>query len=580
MTRMHAVKVRDKSEIKTARINVIGVLFLLLAGIVIFRLFILQVVKHSFFERLATGQHGILEELIPSRGIIYSQDKDGNLFAVAENKEKYLLYAVPSMIESATTTLENISEQIELSDEEKEKMLGQLSKSRDPYEPLRHELHEEEKNKIEALEIQGIHFQPERKRFYAEGSTFSHLTGFLGFKEDERVGQYGLEEYFEEELKGEAGVLKSEKDPAGRLIGVGNFDIESAKDGANIYLTIDRLVQFKVCDILKRGVEKYRANGGTIIVERSSTGELLALCSQPSFDPNDYSQVESINIYSNPALSEVYEPGSIFKAITMAAALDTNSVKPDSTYFDEGILVFGKDSITNAENKKYGEVTMTQILEDSINTGAVFAGQEVGRVDMKKYIENFGFGDKTYIDLPGEVYGDVSSLNRKSDIYLATASFGQGISVTPLQMTSAFSAIANGGMLYKPYVVDKVINNDIEEITYPQEVRRVISSQTSNTLKAMLVAVVKNAHGAMARVDGYNVGGKTGTAQIPGSRGGYINAYNHSFVGFAPVSNTQFTVFVLLKRPTRGRFSATTAAPTFAEVMSFLLNYYEIPTEY
>ena len=199
---------------------------------------------------------------------------------------------------------------------------------------------------------------------------------------------------------------------------------------------------------------------------------------------------------------------------------------------------------------------------------------------MKKYLENFGFGDKTYIDLPGEVYGDINSLNKKGDIYLATASFGQGVSVTPLQMISAFSAIANGGILYKPYVVDKVVNGGNEEATYSQEVRRVISSQTSNTLKAMLVAVVKNAHGAMARVDGYNVGGKTGTAQIPGSRGGYINAYNHSFVGFAPVSNTQFTVFVLLKRPTRGRFSATTAAPTFAQVMSFLLNYYEIPTEY
>ncbi|MFH1610540.1 MAG: penicillin-binding protein 2 [Patescibacteria group bacterium] len=576
---MHAIN-RDRSETKTARINVISALFLLLAGIIIFRLFVLQIVKHSFFERLATGQHGILEELTPSRGIIYAKDKDNNLFAVAENKEKYLLYAVPSMIESASTTLERISEQIELSDEEKEKMLQQLNKSKDPYEPLKHELHEEEKNKIENLKIQGIHFQPEKKRFYAEGSTFSHLTGFLGFKEDKRVGQYGLEEYLEQELKGEAGILKSERDPAGRLIGVGNFDIESAKDGANVYLTIDRLVQFKVCEILKSSVEKYGASAGTIIVQNTNTGEILSMCSEPSFDPNNYSGVESINVYPNPALSEVYEPGSIFKAITMAVALDTNSVKPDTTYFDEGILVFGKDTITNAENKKYGEVTMTHVLEESINTGAVFAAQEVGRADMKKYLENFGFGDKTYIDLPGEVYADISALDKKSDIYLATASFGQGISVTPLQMVSAFSAIANGGVLYKPYVVEKVINGENESITYPQEVRRVISSQTSNTLKAMLVAVVKNAHGTMARVDGYNVGGKTGTAQIPGSRGGYINAYNHSFVGFAPVTNTQFTVFVLLKKPTRGLYSATTAAPTFAQVMSFLLNYYEIPTEY
>ena len=210
MIRARTVKFRDKTEVKTARINIIGALFLLLAIIVIFRLFILQVVKHSFFENLATGQHGILEELIPTRGIIYSQDKDGNLYPIAENKEKYLLFAVPSMIDNASSTLEKISEQIELNDEVKEKMFRQLSKRNDPYEPLKHELSEVEKKKIESLNIEGLHFRPERKRFYTEGSVFSHLTGFLGFRENMRVGQYGLEEYFEEELRGEPGVLKSE----------------------------------------------------------------------------------------------------------------------------------------------------------------------------------------------------------------------------------------------------------------------------------------------------------------------------------------------------------------------------------
>ncbi|MFH1457540.1 MAG: penicillin-binding protein 2 [Patescibacteria group bacterium] len=576
---MAHIALKNKSDqlANSARITVLIVLFLLLGFLIIFRLFILQIVKYSLFKEIAEGQHQILTELIPERGKIYVSDKDGGLFAIAENEALYLLFAVPPEIENASTTVKKLSDVMGWGEEDQEKALEQLGKINDPYEPLAHYLSEQQKNQILSLGISGLYFHTEGNRVYREGNSFAQLTGFLGYKGDERVGQYGLEEYFEQELEGEYGFLKSEKDPAGRLIGVGDFDIEQAKNGANVYLTVDRLIQFKVCDILKKSIEKYGASGGTIIVEKTNTGELLAMCSEPSFDPNNYSKVESPDLYLNPAVSFVYEPGSIFKAIIMAAALDTNSVSPETTYEDKGILIFGKDKIKNAGDGVYGISNMVEVLEKSINTGAVFAAEETGRLNIKKYLENFGFGSKLGVDLPGEVAGDISALDKRSEIYLATASFGQGISVTPLQMVASFSAIANGGILLRPFIVKKIITDGTENVIGNQEIRRVISQSTANTLKAMLVSVVKNGHGVMAQVDGYNVGGKTGTAQIPGSGGGYINAFNHSFVGFAPVINTKFTVFVLLRKPTRGAFSASTATAAFAEVMSFLLNYYQVP---
>jgi len=570
------IKNKSGQQTNSARIKILAVLFLLLGGLIIFRLFILQIIKHSLYEQKASGQHRILKELMPERGKIYISDKGGNLFNIAGNEELYLLFAVPPEIESATATIKAISNITGWEQKMQEKIFDQLNKVNDPYEPLMHYLSGEQKKQIDSLEITGLYFSLEGKRIYQEGSAFAHLTGFLGYQEDERVGQYGLEEYFEQKLRGTPGTLKSEKDPAGRLIGVGDFNIESAKNGADIYLTIDRFVQFKVCEILKQAVKTYGANGGSIIVEQSKTGELLAMCSEPSFNANNYSQVESIDVYPNPAISAVYEPGSVFKPIIMAAALDTNSVSPETTYEDKGFLIFGKDKITNAANNVYGISNMIQVLEKSINTGAVFAAQKIGRLNVKKYLEDFGFGSKLGIDLPEEVTGNISALDKKGEIYLATASFGQGISVSPLQMVAAFSVIANGGILQQPYIVKKIIANEETEQTSPQEIRRVISQNTSNTLKAMLVSVVKNGHAKTAQVNGYDVGGKTGTAQIPGAGGGYLNAYNHTFVGFAPVINTKFTVFVLLKRPTRGRFAESTAAPTFAQVMSFLLNYYQV----
>lgn len=562
-----------------ARLTMVAALFFLTALLIGGRLFYLQILKHSFYEAEAMKQHGEAELVEAKRGLIYSLDKNSKDFAIADNRELYLLFAVPCEIEDATTTINKLAPILGLNPEEKLKIWLQLKKENDPYEPLRHYLREEEKKKIEELKIAGLNFLPEVKRFYPDNNIFSHLTGFVGFKGEELAGRYGLEEFFEKELKGVPGEIIWEKDPAGRPIGSGDFNLQPAEDGADIYLNIDRQIQFKTCGILAEAVEKSKAEGGIAIVQNPNNGAILALCNEPNFDPNNYSQVESASVYTNQAVVSLYEPGSIFKAITMAAALDTGAVGPDTSYEDTGLLVFGKDKVTNAGNKIYGRQTMTNVLEISINTGAVFAAQKTGRSSFKKYVKDFGFGSTTRIELPGEGKGDITSLDKKGDIYLATNSFGQGLSVTPIQMISAFSAIVNGGTLWKPWLVNKAVDFKGQTEEYKSEkVRQVISEQTANILKAMLVSVVENGHAKTARVKGYFVGGKTGTAQIPAPTGGYLNAYNHSFVGFAPAVNTRFVVFIKITNP-QALYAESTAAPAFAEIMGFLLNYYQVPTE-
>lgn len=579
MFHKHGVIQKSHKEKSAARITMVAALFFFLAALFGLRLFYLQILRHGYYQKVSSAQRDSLKEIVPSRGKIFVSDKNGGVSVIADNQELYLLFAVPPQIQNATATVDALNKIWPLEQTEREKIWRQLQKTNDPYEPIRHYLSPDEKDKIFVQNIAGLNFSTETKRYYPEKNTFAHLTGFVGFVGDSQVGSYGLEESFEKELKGQAGEIKLERDPGGRLIGVADFEINSAVNGSDLYLTVDRQVQFRVCSILEEAVKKFGAENGSAIVEDPNTGAVLALCNYPNFDPNNYSKVESASIYTDQAVASLFEPGSVIKAFTMAAALDSGAVTPETTYEDKGVLVFGKDTVKNAADKTYGRVNMTKVLENSINTGAVFAAEHAGRENLKKYFENFGFGAKSGIELPSEAKGDLTSLNKTSPIYLATASFGQGISATPLQILNALSAIANGGILYKPFTVKKIISAEGKELeTKPKEIRRVISERTANTTKAMLVSVVENGHGQTAKVSGYYVGGKTGTAEIPSPSGGYLNAFNHTFVGFAPAGNPRFTVLVKITNP-QMRFAESTAAPAFAEIMKFLLDYYQVPKE-
>lgn len=589
------------------RLKLLRVIIFLFAGIIALRLFSLQVLGRDFYSALAAGQHEIYKALFPERGKIWMQEvgaadsSDKNLYPLATNQSLYLVYADPRKIKDAEDLAKKLTEifyvreledgeeltaeELEARDKtEKEKLeveiLAKLKKENDPYEPLRHRVTEAMLDRIKDLKVDGIGFTGEEARFYPEKDLGSHLLGFVGTKDNQKVGQYGLEGYFEKELAGKQGFLASEKDVAGRWIPVSGRNWQKAEDGSDLVLTIDRNIQYFACGKLKEAVEKHGADGGTVIIMDPKTGAIWAMCSYPDFDPNDYSKVENINVFNNPAIFNQYEPGSIFKAITIAAALDVGKITPTTTYNDEGEVKVDDRTIKNSDLKAHGVQTMTQVLDESLNTGAVFAVSQIGVDIFKKYVLDFGFGTRTGIELDFENAGNIKSLDKKGQIWSATASFGQGISVTPIQVVTAFSAIANGGKLVKPYLVSEIRKNSGETLkTEPKVIRQVLSSRTSVLLGGMLVSVVENGHGKRASVPGYFVAGKTGTAQVPKKDGGGYeqDVTIGSFVGFAPVEDPKFVMLTKIDHPRTTIWAEVTAAPLFGEIAKYVLNYLKVP---
>lgn len=550
----------------------------LLGVLLVLQLFRLQVIDHRFYAALASGQHDIYQELFPDRGEIFVQERGGTLFPVAVNRNLTLVWADLRAVDNPTRAAKVLAEVLGLDELE---LKTKLSRTDDPYEPIAHFVSDEQVASIKQHELLGIGFRPEDTRIYPERGFGGHVLGFLGSNESgERVGRYGLEGFYDELLRGVQGFLRGERDPAGRLIAVAGRAFEPAKDGADLILTIDRRLQFFACEKLREAVQWHGARGGSVVVLNPKTGAVLAMCGAPDFDPNTYREVEDVAFYNNPALFVDYEPGSVFKAITMAAALDTDAVGPQTTYVDEGRVEIGPHTIKNSDNKSYGTQTMTEVLEQSLNTGAIFAMRKTGQQSFKSSVERFGFGEMAGIDVQSEVRGDVRALDEKGEIYFATASFGQGITVTPLQLASAFAAIANGGKLMQPYVVASVREEDgtLRE-TRPEIRRQVISERTAKLLSAMLVSVVERGHGKRAGVDGYYIAGKTGTAQIPKKDGpGYEpGAHIGTFVGFGPVEDPVFAMAVRIDRPRDVQFAESSAAPLFGKIAQFLLQYYQIP---
>lgn len=568
-------------ESSNGRIFVLVVFVFLVLGLVSVKLYYLQIFSHEAFSLLAQDQHTIFQKLVPKRGEIFLQDKNG-LYAAAVNKETKLAYAVPKEIENPEKIALELASILQLDAQE---ILEKINKPEDGYELLKHRLSEDEINKIRELKAKGIRLADENYRYYPSGELASNVLGFVGWQGDELSGRYGLEAYFEEDLKGQEGNIFQNRDTAGRWISIGERKLEPAQNGISLVLTLDHIIQYETEKILKSAVKKFEADSGVIVVMEPETGKILAMANYPNFDPNNYSQVEDINAFRNLAVSAPYECGSIFKPITMAMGIDSGKINADTTYVDTGFVKEAGYTIKNSEEKVYGLQTMTGVLENSINTGVIYVEKQMGNKNFSDYVKRFGFGETTGIDLIGENTGNINNLkNQKSDIQYFTASFGQGITVTPIQLVSAFSALANGGKLMKPQIVDKIIsdNGSKEEIIEPKEVRRVISQSAAAQVAQMLRSVVVNGHGKQANVPGYLVGGKTGTAQVASttSKGYEEDMTNGSFAGFAPLNNPKFVVLVKIENPKAVQWAESSAAPTFGELMKFLLEYANIePTE-
>jgi cell division protein FtsI/penicillin-binding protein 2 len=541
------------------------------------RLFTLQVIRHSAYAAIAENESNLAAKLIPNRGDIFVKDRANpeELFPLATSRNEPLVYAIPNSIIEKEATAAVLAPILSM---DKEEILYKVSKPKDIYEVLKRRLTVPEVAAIEELRLKGIKFEDERWRYYPENYFASHVVGFVGYKGDERKGLYGVEAAMDLVLAGKEGKLQDQSAAREFLPVAGGF-FKEAVNGANITLTLDHTVQYQACSKLKTAVAKHGADGGALAIMEVATGRMLAICGQPDYDPNNYSKTENPSAFNNPVVFGAYEPGSVFKAITMAAALDLGKVTPQSTYVDTGAVKIGSFTIRNSDEKAYGTQTMTQVLEKSLNTGAIHAAELVGLQPLAKYVKNFGFGEKTNIEMSGEIGGNLAALTKKGDIFLATSSFGQGITVTPLQLLAAFGAIANGGKLMKPFVVSEIRYPDGRtEKTESQVVRQVIRADTASTLSAMLVNVVEHGHGKKAGVPGYYIAGKTGTAQVRATTGSGYDPHktNGTFAGFAPVENPRFAMVAVINVPKDVQFAESSAAPLFGEIMDFLLKYYDI----
>jgi cell division protein FtsI/penicillin-binding protein 2 len=571
---------RSSGALIDRRFRLLSVGFCLLGIVVVGRLFSLQVLSHTFYEDLAANAHDVLERLVPVRGDIVIKDPDGTSYPVATNKDTFQVFAEPRNVKEKEKTADLLAPMLVI---DRDELLHKLQGD-GLYAPLARGASEDLVDQIRELlkmeKLAGIYMNREPTRTYPELAMGGHILGFVGADKDGTVrGRYGVEGYWNKELAGTAGELSAEKDVAGRWIPVADRTLNPAQDGADIVLTIDRTIQFYACEKMKQAVLEHQADGGSVVILDPKTGDVLAMCGFPDFDPNSYQKTDDISVFNNPVIFRQYEPGSVMKVITMAAGIDRGVVGPNTTYEDTGEFKVGPYTIRNSDGKAHGIQTMTQVLDESLNTGAIFVQRAVGSDVFREYVEKFGFGSPTGIKLATEASGDISLLKKKSDIYFATASYGQGMSATPLQLAAAYGAIANGGMLMQPRIVSNVRWSETHEETYdPKQVRQVISARTATLLGGMLVSVVENGHGKRAGVPGYWIAGKTGTAQVPRDDGpGYKPDVNiGTFAGFGPVEDPKFVMVVRVDHPRDVAYAESSAAPTFGEIAKFLLQYYHV----
>lgn len=556
---------------KNWRCGVILILNIILSALLIGRLFFLQLVKCQYWKALAQGQQRFFEFFQEERGEIFFRGQE----QLAVNQKFTLVYASPSEIKNPEETAGALS-LVLMAD--KNLILEKLKKNTS-YEVIKNKLSPEEVSELKKLNLRGIYFGSEFGRYYPFEGMASKVVGFLG---GNGFGQYGIEGFYDDILRGKNKVLEKIMGPGGYF---GIDILEQNGKGADIVLTIDYNIQFMAEKLLKEAKEKLDFEEGEIIVIEPSSGKILALANFPNFNPNEYQRFSNLEIFQNSTIQKVFEPGSVFKPITMAIALDQGKITPQTSYYDEGFVKIGGRTIFNYDKRVWGKRTMTEVLEKSINTGAIFVEKQVGHDIFLDYLNRFGIFEPTGVDLQGEIFSSNKEFKQGYEVNFATASFGQGIEMTSLQLVRAICAIANGGNLIKPYVVDKILKNGkiVENKTKFQK-RLVISKEAASQLTTMLISVVENGFGKSAKIPGYYIAGKTGTAQVPWSalgvsKKGYSDKTWQSFIGYVPALDPKFLIFVKLYN-SKTRDASVSAAPIFRELTKYILDLWQIPPDY
>ncbi len=577
----------------------VHLLFLLLFLLVLTRLFYWQVLASNQLTQFAKDQYHSLKEVAALRGSIFSADR----FPLATNQKKYLLFSILAAIEKDT---EEISHQLapllidveeieaSLPTQMKQQLLKEKTKTKEEelkeklnlkdlsWVALEHKVSAEVKDKITQLNLAGFGFEDEPDRFYPEASMAAHLLGFVGKNEiGQNTGYFGLEGFYDLELKGRRGVLIQETDAFNRPILIGSFSNEERKDGQDLVLFLDRTVQFIVEEELKKAIERYKAKSGSVIVMDPQTGGIISLAHFPAFDPREYFDFDK-ELFRNTLISDTYEPGSTFKIFVMAAALDQEAVKKETKcdICDQSLKI-DKYEIKNWNEKYHPDSTMDQVIQNSDNIGMVFTARKLGLNQLWQYLWDFGFGQKTHIDLQGEGSSFLKAKKQWNEVDLATAAFGQGLAVTGMQMIQATGVIANGGQLISPRVVEKIIT-DGEEISFQtNKVKQVIKPKTAKLMTEIMVQAVEKGETSylFKKLPGYKIAGKTGTAQIPVAGHYDTEKTITSFVGFAPANKPRFVMLTMLREPQASPWGSETAAPLFFNIAKKLFTYYGIQPE-
>ncbi len=541
----------------------------------------MQVVHRSFYAEAANRQYATPSSNIFERGTVYFSKKDGGLVSAATQATGYKVAIDGTKLKNAEEAYSKISKIVTLGRNE---FISKAKKTNDPYEEVAYHLTKEKADAISALKIPGVSIFKEKWRFYPGGNLASHSLGLVGYQGNEFAGRYGLERKFD------ATLAQNSDNPHVNFfaevfsnINKSLFD-EEGKSG-DVITTIDPVVQ----DILEKKMSEVKSRYGADsiggIIMSPVDGSIYALGVKPDFNPNDFSAVKNVSVFSNPLVENVLEFGSVVKPLVMAGAIDAGVVTAKTAYNDTGMVVVENKEIYNFDKKGRGPgTTMQDVLNQSLNTGMVFAYNKLGKDKLREYLLSFGIDKKTGIDLPNETSGLVSNILKvKRDLEYANASFGQGIALTPVEMIRALAALGNGGKLVVPHVVKSIKYKDgtSKEMKYETTPTK-ITPETSEEITRMLVTIMDKAlQNGAAKLDHYSVAIKTGTAQVANSADGgyYEDRHTHSFFGYFPAYKPKFIIFLYAVNPRGVLYASETWANPFLDLTKFLLNYYEVPPD-
>jgi len=555
------------SKEKRERITFLFIILIVFYFLLVYRLYNIQIVQSSKFKEIAQQEHLTSFSIVGERGNIY----DRNLKKLAVNVNVQSLFAIPSKIKNPQETTRLLSSILNL---ETKEVFNKLNQKRS-FVWIKRKLTDKEVAEIKKLNLDGLDFLDESKRYYPKKYLASNLLGFVGI---DNQGLEGLELFFDKELKGLPGLVILERDASGGKIPLSIKTPTVYRDGHSIVLTIDEVIQYITEEALDKAFQEYKAKAGVAIVVKPKTGEILAMAVRPSYDSNYFDEF-SQDFWRNRAITDAYEPGSTFKVVTIATALEERVVKLDDQFYCTGWIKYSGHIYKDIH--QHGAQDLTDIVKNSCNVGVIQTGTRLDKKIFEKSIRRFGFGALTEVNLPGEVNGLVRSSKDWSKLSLASLSIGQEISVTPIQLIMAVSAIANRGTLMKPMIVKEILDSEQNSIKVfkPKPIRQVVSVDTSLTMTEILEQVVIDGTGKGAKLVGYQAAGKTGTAQqFDFSIGKYSDdKYNSLFVGYVPAENPQLSILVLLDQPKGSYYGSTVAAPVFKEIASKALPYLSIP---